>query len=428
MLFENIFVINENFELSKNMFVGISGNTIKYIGKTAPPEDFGRRYDGTGKLLSPAFYNAHAHSAMSLLRGYGENMALSDWLTKRIFPFEAQLTPDDVYLGTILSAAEGLRFGIVSSTDMYFFSDQTAKAFCDCGVKANISSAIVSFDDIDYKKHAKYAEANYLYKNFHDAGGGAIKIDIALHAEYTSSERIARGVAEHAKELGANMHLHLSETLADHLACKELRGMTQAKYFEKCGLLDTPTTAAHCVFLEKEDFEILAEKKATIATCPKSNLKLCSGIADIKTATEHGINVAIGTDGVASNNNLNMLEEIRFFSLLQKNRSGDPTFITPGEAIYAATRAGALSQGRENCGLIKEGFAADLCVFDLDKIYLQPVHNVLNNLVYSGSGTDVVLTMADGKILYENSEYFTIDIEKSLKSAEEIIKRVKRSL
>ena len=190
------------------------------------------------------------------------------------------------------------------------------------------------------------------------------------------------------------------------------------------GVFDTCTTAAHCVWVEDEDMDILAEKGVTVATCPVSNLKLASGICNVPELLKRGINVAIGTDSVSSNNSLNFIEEMKFFALLGKVRSNDPTVITPKETIHAATYAGALAQGRPDCGRLKEGNRADLIVLDISVPSMKPVHNLLTNLVYSASGSDVVLTMADGKVLYKDGVYLTIDIEKTIAETEAACKNI----
>jgi len=414
MLFKEITILDENLNIKNNMYIGIIDDKIDYIGNAAPEKDYGEVYDGKGKLAMSAFYNAHAHSPMTLLRGYGENMRLQEWLEQKIFPFEDKLKDDDVYWGTLLAMAESIRYGIVSSTDMYFFSDMIVKAVLDSGVKNNISRAIVNFGAQNVKELPSYSEAGSLYKNYHNAGNGKIKVDMSIHAEYTSDPETVRVISEYAKELGVNMHVHISETQFEHEACKTRHNKTPAQYFNSLGAFDVKTTAAHCVWLEGEDFDIFAEKGVTVATCPVSNMKLASGIANIPLLLQKGVNVAIGTDGVSSNNNLNMIEEMKFMACAAKVRDNDPTAVTPKEALYAAAKAGAESQGREDCGTLKTGNKADIAVLDIDKPHMYPVHDILTNVVYSASGSDIVLTMADGKVLYKNGEYKTIDIEKTM--------------
>ena len=425
MLFANIGVLDERFDYHENWFVAVEGERIAYVGAEKPEGDFGEIYDGTGKVLLPAFVNAHSHSAMTLMRGYGENLALSDWLNTRIFPFEAKVDGEAIYNGAMLAAAEMLRFGIVSTTDMYFDAMATRRVVEESGIKMNLSVAAVCFDDSDYRDLPMYRELAEVLPACHGAFDGRMRMDAGLHAEYTTTEKVVRGAAEAAKELGLNMHLHLSETKDEHEACKTRHGgRTPAKYFYENGVFDVPTTAAHCVWVEEEDMDIFREKGVTVACNPVSNLKLASGFCPAKALLDKGVNVALGTDSVASNNSLNIMEEVKLFATLFKASTGDPTAVTPKQALYAATRAGALSQGRTDCGLVKEGFRADLVVMDVNHPYMRPCHDMVNNLVFSTQGTDVCLTMADGKVLYRNGLWTTIDVERTAALAEESVKKI----
>ena len=425
MLFSNITILDENFEIKENRYVGVQGARIVYIGEEAPEQDFGEVYDGKGRLLMNAFYNAHAHSPMMLMRGYGENLALSDWLNTKIFPFEDKLYNDAVYYSTLLAMAESARFGIVSTSDMYYFCEDMVRATIDSGAKANISRSITSFVEGSVKEVDSYKEAVALAENCHGAADGRILIDASIHAEYTNTEDSMRDVAEYASKYGLNMHVHISETKAEHEECMERHGgRTPVKLLNELGAFETRTTAAHCVWITEEDMEIFKEKGVTVASCPVSNLKLASGVADIPALFDHGINVAIGTDSVASNNSLNFIEEMKVFALLNKAKYGDPTLVTPVQTLRAATYAGAVSQGREDCGLLKDGGRADLIVLDISVPYMRPVHDLATNLVYSASGSDVVLTMCDGKILYREGQFLTIDVEKATAEVENACRRI----
>lgn len=426
MLFSNIDILDEHFDHLSGRYVGIRDGIIAYIGTELPAEDFGEVYDGTGRLLMPAFVNAHSHSAMTLMRGYAENMSLSDWLNKQIFPFEAKLDEEAIYNGAMLAAAEMVRFGIVSTTDMYFNARANSRAVLDSGIKMNLGVPVTCFTDQHLRELPMYGEFRDAVARYHNAADGRLKIDLAIHAEYTSTHRIVEEMADLARETGLRMQLHMSETKAEHEECKQRhQGRTPARYFYDLGVFDAPTTAAHCVWLEGEDFDLLKEKGVTVASCPVSNLKLASGFPAVTQMLDKGINVALGTDSVASNNNLNILEEVKLFATLFKAVTGDPTAITPRQALYAATRAGALSQGREDCGLVKEGFRADLTVLDLrDKAYLRPCHDMLNNVVFSALGSDVCLTMADGRVLYRDGLYTTMDPAALAARADESIRKI----
>lgn len=428
MLFKNITILDENLEVREHMFVGTKDARIAYIGTQEPQEDYGRVYDGSGRLLMSAFYNCHGHSPMALMRGYGENMALQDWLTKRIFPFEDKLDSRAVYWATLLTMAESVRFGIVSTSDMYYFIDDMVAATVDAGAKANISRAIVSGAESDVWKLPSMQEMKRTFEAYHNTEDERIKIDVSIHAEYTSDVPEVEAVSAYGKEAGTRMHVHVSETRSEHEACKEKRGMTPVRYLAEHGAFDIPATAAHCVWIEGEDFDILKEKGVTVASNPVSNLKLASGVCNVPEILRRGIRVALGTDSVASNNSLNFFEEMKVFALASKMYYNDPTAVTPKQTLLAATRNGALAQGRDDCGLVKEGFRADLIVVDIRQPNMCPIHNMLNNLVYSASGTDICLTMADGRVLYENGAYPTLDIEKTMFEADAAMKKILAAL
>ena len=428
ILFSGIGIIDGDFNFCDCMYIGVDGERIDYISSEAPDRKYTRVIDGKNKVLCPAFVNLHTHQPMTLLRGYAENLALSDWLNTKVFPFEAKIGGDDVYYATLLAQAEMLRFGCVSSTEMYFNMPMLFKATEESGVKMNGSNAIICFGNTDFKSFSEYREYMQMLTDTSVAASTRYKTDMAIHAEYTSNPTAVEKAAEMAKEYGLSMQLHLSETKSEHEECKARHGMTPAAYFASHGAFDVPCTAAHCVYLEGDDFNILAEKGVTVANNPISNLKLASGFADIKSMLKAGINVGLGTDGVASNNNLNFFEELKLFAVMNKALTSDPTFITPAEALRVASRNGALAQGREDCGLIKEGFKADLFVLDVDKPYMYPRHDMLANIVYSACGSDVVMTLCDGKVLYENGEYKTIDIEKAIFETSARAKRIADSL
>lgn len=429
MLFKEITIINEKFDVEENMYVGIENDRIDYIGKTLPQKDYGRVYQGKDRLLMPAFYNAHAHSPMALMRGYGENLVLQDWLNKKIFPFEDKLSDEAVYWGTMLCIAESLRFGIVSSSDMYFFVSAMAEAVKHSGSKANISRSIVNFTGEDFDEMDSVKEAKEAIRNYHGKENGRILMDASLHAEYTSDEKTARAISEFAKDENLIMHVHVSETQFEHEECKKRHnGMTPVQYLSDCGLFDVPALAAHCVWCEGEDFDILKEKGVTVASNPISNLKLASGMCNVPKMLDKGIAVGIGTDSVASNNSLNFLEEMKAFATISKVKANNPTVVTPKDTIKAATYYGAMAQGRKDCGVLKEGNKADILVMRTDVANMHPIHNMLNNIIYSASGSDIVLTMSDGKVLYENGVYTTIDMERTIfeveKATENILKQL----
>jgi len=421
MLFKNITIIDEDFNIKKNMYVGVKDQSIAYIGDQSPKESYGSEIDGKGKLLMPGFFNCHAHSPMTLLRGYGENLKLQDWLNTKIFPFEEKLNSERVYWGMMLAIAESIRYGIVSTTDMYYFCEDMAKAVLETGVKNNIGRGVANFTGEDLWCIDAGKESKALYEKFHNAGEGRIHIDMSLHAEYTSDERTVRQLAEYANRIGTNVHVHVSETSLEHEECKARHGLTPTAYLNRCGFFEQPATAAHCVWLEEDDYQILKEKGVTVACNPVSNIKLASGTCNVPKLLDKGINVALGTDSVASNNSLNFMEDMKFFALLPKGIHHRLTAVTPDDVIRAATINGARSQGRLDTGILKVGCKADLIMLDISGPAMHPIHDLKSNLVYSASGSDVALTMVDGKVLYHQGEYLTIDIEKVIYQAEKSV-------
>lgn len=413
MLFEHIDYLDENFEVQKNAFIGIKDGKIAYIGTEKPQEDFGEVYNGKHGLMMSGFVNAHSHAPMTLLRGYGENLPLDRWLNEKIFPFEDKLTDSAIAASTTLACAEMIRFGTVSFSDMYFFSQTMAKSILDSGIKCNLSRGLTVFSDQDYEQLEAYKDNMDLLKNYQNAGNGRLKIDLCIHGEYTTTPKVVEAIAKHAKSENVNVHIHLSETKKEHEECKQRHGKTPAKYFADLGLFDQPTTAAHCVWVEDEDIELFKKYGVTVVCNPVSNMKLASGFAPIPKMLEKGINIALGTDGCASNNNLNIMQDLYLFALLYKGVTGDPTIVTPKQALSAATLNGFKSQGRMDSGKISVGQKADIIVINTDVPNMYPATDIACNLVYAAQGSDIKLTMVDGKVLYKDGEYLTIDIEKA---------------
>jgi 5-methylthioadenosine/S-adenosylhomocysteine deaminase len=398
-----------------NVNVGVWGKKIAYIGKEERKAT--RVIDGTHKVLMPGLYNGHTHAAMTLLRGFANDRSLEDWLFNHIFPAEQKLTPDIVRTGVTLAIAEMVASGTVSFTDMYFFVDIAAEAVYEAGVKANLCNAVIAFDRDGYDFHADrvYAQTLNILRDFHNQGDGRIKAEASIHGVYTSFAPAWEQVVGFAREYGLGMHVHISETKTEHENCLGAYGMTPTQVFARYGVLDVPASAAHCVWVSEADMDILAEKGVSVAHNPYSNLKLASGVAPVQRMLEKGINVTLGTDGMASNNSHDLFEEIKLSSCLQKYAANDPSAAPAYVALKTATVNGAKAQGRENeSGMVKEGFDADLVLMDFNTPRNSICYDPALNLAYSATGRDVAMTMCQGKILYENGEYKTIDIEKVL--------------
>jgi 5-methylthioadenosine/S-adenosylhomocysteine deaminase len=404
-----------------NVDVGIEGRKITLIDKDRQNKARAKRViNGEHKVLMPGLYNGHAHAAMTLFRGYANDRALEDWLFNFIFPAERRLTPELVYTGTVLAIAEMIAGGTLAFTDMYFHMDEVARAARDAGVLANVSNAVIGFDrdTYDFHKDNVYGQTLRTLEEFHNKGDGRIKAEASIHTVYTSHPPAWRQVMDFAEKHDLGLHIHLSETKTEHEGCIGNYGATPTRVFYDHGVLDRPCTAAHGVHVSDEDIAILAEKKVTVCHNPLSNLKLTSGLAPVCKMLNAGINVTLGTDGMASNNSHDLFEEMKMASLLQKYHSGDPMSLPALEALKMATTNGAKTQGRSHeSGMIAEGYDADLILLDFNNPRQTVCYDPVLNLAYSTSGRDVDMTLCRGKVLYEKGEYLTIDIEKILYDA-----------
>ena len=436
MLFKDITIIDGSFTAQKHRYVRTEGSFITYIGTRAPEELPGEEIcDGRNKALVPGFYNVHCHVPMTLLRGYGEGLPLQRWLNERIFPFEAKLTPQDIVNGTLLGALELVAAGSASISDMYFSINEMAEALDRAGMKANICHGISSFDPAqkladlpgyrDTLRLARDVKAGVYGGEAGTGEGSRIRADMGLHAEYTSTEGLVRQIAEAAAEEKLAIHVHISETETEHEACRERHGgRTPIRYMADCGILDVPMQAAHCVWLTDEDTAIMREHGAVAVHNPSSNLKLGSGIAPVRDYLRNGLRVALGTDGASSNNNLNMMEEIHMAAMLARGVTRDANAVSAADILRMATLEGAKAQGRPDCGRIEPGCRADLLVFDLDKPHLQPDYDTVANLVFAAQSSDIVLNMIDGRVVYRNGEYLTLDKERVIFDANQSFRRI----
>ncbi|MBR0081323.1 MAG: amidohydrolase [Clostridia bacterium] len=403
---------NGGFARLEPAFVGITDDTITYLGTARPAGDWTEK-DLGGAILIPGLVNGHTHAAMTLLRGRGSGLPLHRWLNEAIFPIEDRLTPADIAAGNALAQMEMLRTGTTSYSDMYFAEETAAQLCLQSGMKVNLSRPITCFDDGEHAADSTRArESLELFDTWHGKANGRIRVDFAIHAEYTCRERIAREYAELGAARGARMHLHLSETQREHDACKATYGKTPTEWFRDLGVLNLPTGAAHCVTLEDGDIEILKAYGATAVHNPSSNLKLGSGFMRLKTLLDSGLNVALGTDGAASNDNLDMLEEMHLAAMIHNGALQDPTAIRAADVLRMATAGGARLQGREDTGSIAVGKKADLVAIGPNAPHMLPMFDPVAALAYSVQGSDVCMTMVDGRVLYENGEYRTIDADR----------------
>ena len=379
--------------------VWTDGGKIAYVGpaRSGVLPEFEREIDLGGDLVIPGFKNAHAHSAMTFLRSYADDLPLQSWLFDKVFPLEERLTPEAVYAFTRLAILEYLSGGMTASFDMYFHRDAYAQANIDSGFRTVICGALSAGDRISVAAD-DYAKFNSLHPLIGYLPG--------VHAEYTADERLLREMSELVHQLKSPFWTHNSETRSEVDGCMARHGMSPTACLDSLGLFDFGGGGYHCVWFTDDDVRIFAEKGLWAVTCPCSNAKLASGIAPLGRFEKRGVKLAIGTDGPASNNALDMFREMYLACVLQKLERQDAAACPAEGILYAACSGGARAMGLENCGCLAEGKAADLAVINMNRPNMRPVHAVAKNLVYSGTRDNVRLTMVAGRILYENGEFF----------------------
>ena len=409
--------------------VWVKGNEIIFAGekdkgpsKTADesggPIVWERTIDCEGNLIMPGLKDAHTHTAMTFLRSFADDLPLSDWLYKQVFPREGQLTEDDIYWLDILGIMEYLTSGITSNFDMYFFPQKNGKASNDCGFRTVQTSGFNNFGSSIEEVEERYLAVNEI--------GPLQSFIMGFHAEYTTSMERMEGIAKLCEKYKSPCFLHNSETEDEVKGCIERYGKTPTELTESLGMYEYGGGGYHCVWFSDKDFEIFKQHNLYAVTNPASNLKLASGIAPVKRFLDEGINLAIGTDGPASNNALDMWREMYLTSTLSKVREMDAASIKADEILYAATVGGAHAMNLKDCDRIEEGKKADLILIDLQQPNMQPENNIVKNLVYAGGKQNVILTMVDGKILYENGKYdIGFDPKDIYQKANEIIGRMR---
>lgn len=368
-----------------------------------------RVIDGSNLILMPGLVNTHGHAAMSLFRGFADDMPLKEWLEDKIWPLENNLKGDDVYWGTLLSITEMIRGGVTTFTDMYFFMERAAEAVAESKMRAVLSRGLVGLSE---NSGGALEDSRELIRGWHGAEDGRITITLGPHAPYTCPPDFLRRVMDAAGETGRPMQIHLAETAGEVENCLAEHSCTPVKFLENLKFFDYPVTAAHCVHLTGDDIAILADKEVKVSHNPGSNLKLGSGIAPLHEMLKAGITVGLGTDGAASNNNLDLLEEMRLAALLAKGSTMDPTAVPARKALNMATRDGARALFLPRLGMIKKGYKADLIGLRKDAPHMTPMHDPLAQVVYAASSGDVDLVMVDGNILLEKGRLSGLDEEK----------------
>lgn len=379
--------------------VWVDGSSIVYVGPAR--EDmpaFQRQIDLKGDLLMPGFKDAHTHTAMVFLRSYADDLPLQDWMYNKVFPYEAKLTPEAIYQFTRLGIMEYLSSGITASFDMYFYNEAYAKANVDCGFRTVICSAMNDFDADPTNIEREYLRFN----NYNEL----VSYRLGIHAEYTTSLQRMEYMASLAEKYQAPCYMHCCETKTEVEGCIERHGLTPPQLLDRMGLFRYGGGGFHCVWMSEEDIELFARKGIYAVTNPASNVKLASGIAPVDKLLAAGVPMAIGTDGAASNNALDMFREMYLASCMQKLSLMDAAAGKAEDMLTMACVGGAHAMGLADCDDIAPGKKADLCVIDLHRPNMQPLLNIPKNLVYSGSKENVRLTMVNGRVLYENGQFF----------------------
>lgn len=405
---QGVKLLNPSGEVvTANIFV--SGDKISKISANEPANT--KIIDGRGKFATPGLVNAHTHASMTLLRSYSDDKALMDWLQKDIWPIEDKMTRQDIYWGAKLAAVEMIRCGTTAFADMYGpCMEEVAKVVEEAGLRGSLSQGIIGFANGD-KRLASNIE---LHKNWNGAADGRITIMFGPHAIYTCPPDFLKKIANEASKLGAEIHMHMNETQTEIEDCIKNYGKRPFEVVAETGLLDLGMLAAHCVWLSDDEIEIIKAKKVRVAHNPGSNMKLASGIAPVTKLLSQGVTVALGTDGASSNNNLDMLEEIRLAALLAKVDTLNPLAVPAAQAVQMATEFGAKALGLENVGRLEEGCKADIVLWDMRGVEWQPNYNPASLLVYSASSAAADTVIVDGKILMQGRELKTLDEEKIL--------------
>ena len=416
-LISNVTVVtmNEKMDVLFGAFLGIKDGKIASVSKVAPKEQPKTIIDGTGMVVMPGLVNCHTHLATAALRSYCDDLATAEAL-------EAQLKKEDkldsraAKAAVKLAIAEALRFGITSVSDLYYYPAATAEAVAETGIKANLALSSYRFidenEEFDFDTDEQCQELVKVVNKWHNHDNGRIKIDAGILAEYTSNYKLWEGLAGYAVEQGLGMQLHLAETQEEVDSCLDRTGMGPGELLACHRLFNVPATATGCTYLDETERKMLGKKKASAVATPLACAKAGRGSTPILDCVKAGLNVALGTGGAIECGNLDMFEVMRGAAMAARASSGDASAMPSPAVVMMATTCGARAQGRaEECGMIKEGMDADLCLIDFSAPHLIPCHNVLSSLVHSVKGGDVAMTMVRGKILYQNGQFPTIDLK-----------------
>ena len=400
ILIKNAFILDPNNFEDKKQSLLIKDDLIAEIADEIDESNIDKVIDAEGKILLPGLVNTHTHLSMTLFRGLADDLSLDSWLNDHIWPMEANLNGDYCYIGALLGAVELIKSGTTTFSDMYFYMEDVARAVEDAGIRAVLSYGMIDFG-IEEKREAEIKENMALFNACNGMADGRIKVFFGPHSPYTASEELLVKVRELADENGIGIHIHVSETQKEINDSLDERGLRPFEYLEKIGFLGPDVVAAHCVWLSDNEIEIIKKHGVKVSHNPCSNMKLASGIAPVSKLIENGICVSIGTDGASSNNNLDLIEELKTASLLQKVSTLDPKVLDSEESIRMATIKGAEALGLDDeIGTIEVGKKADIILIDTAAANMTPDSSSLSsNVVYSANGSNVDTTICNGKIL-----------------------------
>lgn len=398
--------------------IGIDNDTIAFVCVTGAEPDEWRHvetWDLAGRVVIPGLINTHTHAAMTLLRGYADDMALMEWLEKKIWPFEAHLTPDDVYIGALVACAEMIRSGTTVFADMYFHMEGVAKAVAESGIRASLSRGLIGTAAPAGEDDEALREAVRFCERWQGEANGRITTCLAPHAPYTCPPPFLEKVVDAASAHDLSIHTHISETKDEMAQIARTYGGSPVKYMLRHGVFKRPTLAAHCVHLDDEDIDILADNAVAVAHNPGSNMKLASGVAPVTKMRDRGVVVGLGTDGASSNNNLDMIEEARLAALLHKAVLFDPTAIPAMDALAMATIDGAKALRMDDqVGSLEAGKQADLVVLSTRRPNMAPLFDPVSNIVYSSNPGDIEHVFVRGEFVLRDGKIVAFDESRAI--------------
>ena len=421
ILIENVKILTmADGEVIKNGNIYIENEKIKKITSDKIDFSYDKKIDGKNYLAMPGFVNAHTHVGMSLFRNFSDDVELMTWLNEKIWPLEDKLIEEDVYWASLLSHAEMIMTGTTSFADMYYFEDQTIKALEKSKMRAQISRGL-TLEDKDYTKIKENID---LFKKYENSQNGRINIAFGPHAVYTTDKNYLKEINKYAKKYKIPIHIHLSETKIENDECIKRFGQSPTEVFEECGIFENKTIAAHGIYLSDKDLDILSKYDVSVVHNPSSNLKLSSGFLDCTRVLNKKVNLAMGTDSSASNNNLSMIKEISLTSLVSKYNN--PKNLKAYDVLKMATINGAKALGLDDkIGTLEEGKLADIILIDLNNPNHTPQNNLISSLPYSTFDKDVSYVIINGDLVYDDKKFVYLNEKEIIKNAEESFEKLR---